>query len=233
VSDAVQEHIVHKRELGLRGSTVTRAEFHLRRFFQLDEEVDGKSVPYAHTGGLLEDLTAKQCDDLYAALMKDVAVDTHRNALSAAKLFGSWCVEKGWIPASPLAGVKPIGERNRGKKQLRIDEARKLVDLCITKANAGDDAAVGVLTALLLGVRASEITDRVVRDLDDDGRLLWIEQGKTKRSRRTLEVPALLRPYLIAMAKGRPPDDQLFGRRGTKRARATHWVTHWFHACCG
>jgi hypothetical protein len=54
-------------------------------------------------------------------------------------------------------------ERNRCKKQLRIDEARKLVDLCITEANAGDDAAVGVLTALLLGVRASEITDRVVR----------------------------------------------------------------------
>jgi len=33
--------------------------------------------------------------------------------------------------------------------------------------------------------------------------LLWIEFGKTKRSKRTLEVPALLRPYLLALAKGR------------------------------
>ena len=234
VSEAVQDHIVSKRELGLRASTVTRAEFHLRRFFQLDGEVDGKTMPFAHTGGLVEDLTQRRCADLYAALMKGVAVDTHRNALSAAKLFGAWCVDKGWVATNPVAGVKPIGERNRGKKQLRIDEARKLVDLCIVKANAGDDAAVGVLTALLLGMRASEITDRVVRDLDDDGRLLWIEHGKTKRSRRTLEVPALLRPYLLAMAKGRAPDEQLFGRRVTKRGnkRGRFWLIHWLHEYC-
>jgi integrase len=234
VSDAVQDHIVAKRELGFRKSTITRAEFHLRRFFQLDAEVDGKPMPFANAGGLLEDLTTRRCADLYAALMKDVAVDTHRNALSAAKLFGSWCVDKGWIATNPVAGVKPVGERNRGKKQLRIDEARKLVDLCIVKANAGDDAAVGVLTALLLGMRASEITDRVVRDLDDDGRLLWIEHGKTKRSRRTLEVPALLRPYLLAMAKGRAPDAPLFGRRATKRGnkRGRFWLLHWLHKYC-
>ena len=48
-------------------------------------------------------------------------------------------------------------------------------------ANVGNDAAVGVLTALLMGMRASEVTDRVVRDLDDEGCLLWIEVGKTKR----------------------------------------------------
>jgi hypothetical protein len=46
----------------------------------------------------------------------------------------------------------------------------------------------------------SEITDRVVRDLDDNERLLWIDFGKARRSRRTLEVPALLRAYLLALA---------------------------------
>lgn len=35
----------------------------------------------------------------------------------------------------------------------------------------GSAVPVGVLTAFLLGLRASEVNDRVVRDLDDEGRL--------------------------------------------------------------
>jgi len=227
VSDAVQAHVVSMRERGLRSSTVSRAEDHLRAFFQLDSEVDGKNMPYAQTGGLLEDLGARDCEQLYTALTKTCAVDTHRNALVAAKTFGVWCVKQDWIAANPTADVEPIGQRNRGKKQLRIDEARKLVEVCIRRANEGDEGAVGVLASFLLGLRASEVTDRVVRDLDDNGRLLWIEFGKTKRSRRTLEVPALLRPYLLSLAKDRPADAQLIsrtlsGRSGKKRDR--HWL---------
>jgi integrase len=95
-------------------------------------------------------------------------------------------------------------------------------------------AAVGVLTALLLGLRASEVTDRVVRDLDDGGRLLWIELGKTKRSCRTLEMPALLRPYLLALAKDRAPDAQMITRGMTKRGnrRDRQWLLHWLGVYC-
>jgi integrase len=144
-------------------------------------------------------------------------------------------VKQGCIATNPLADVKAVGQRNRGKKQLRIDEARKLVDLCIRKANEGDEAAVGAMTAFLLGLRASEVTDRVVRDLDDDGRLLWIEFGKTKRSRRTLEVPALLRPYLLALAKGRAPDAQLISRTISRRSgkkRDRYWLGHHVARLC-
>src|SRR5262245_43901895 len=235
VSEAVQAHVVSMRERGLRSSTVTRAEDHLRAFFQLDGEVDGKNMPYAQTGGLLEDLGARDCEQLYTALTKTCAVDTHRNALVAAKTFGAWCVKQEWIAINPVANVEPIGQRNRGKKQLRIDEARKLVDVCIRQANEGDEAAVGTLTAFLLGLRASEVTDRVVRDLDDNGRLLWIEFGKTKRSRRTLEVPALLRPYLLALAKDRPADAQLISRTISERSgkkRGRHWLLYHVERLC-
>jgi integrase len=135
----------------------------------------------------------------------------------------------------PVANFEPIGQRNRGKKQLRIDEARKLVDVCIRQANEGDEAAVGALTAFLLGLRASEVTDRVVRDLDDNGRLLWIEFGKTKRSRRTLEVPALLRPYLLSLAKDRPADAQLISRTispRTGKKRDRHWLLRHVERLC-
>jgi hypothetical protein len=56
VSDAVQELVVDKREGGLRSRTVKIAEFRLRALFQLDREVDGRNMPYAETGGLLENL---------------------------------------------------------------------------------------------------------------------------------------------------------------------------------
>jgi hypothetical protein len=42
------------------------------------------------------------------------------------------------------------------------------------RANAGEEGAAAAMLALLLGMRATEITARVVRDLDDEGRLLWI-----------------------------------------------------------
>jgi integrase len=235
VSDAVQEFIVEMRESGLRSGTVKVAEFRLRAFFQLDAEVDGKTMPYAEARGLLEDLQPRGCEQLYRAMVKTCAVDTHRNALALARGFGAWCVKQGWIAANPLADITGVGERNRGKKQLRIDEARKLVDLCLRKANEGDESAVGVLTAFLLGLRASEVTDRVVRDLDDNGRLLWIEFGKTRRSRRTLEVPALLRPYLLALAKGRAPDAQLISRTVSRRSgkkRDRYWLGHHVARLC-
>lgn len=226
VSDAVQEHVVAMRARGLRSSSIERAESHLRRFFQLDGEEDGAKVPFFHSGGLLEDLRLSRCEALYEKMTKEVSVDTHRNALAAAKTFGAWCVKQRWIQRNPVEEVEPIGQRNRGKKQLRIDEARRFVEVAIAKANAGDDAAVGVLTALLLGLRASEVTDRVVRDLDDGGRLLWIEFGKTKRARRTLEVPMVLRPYLLALTEGRGPDEQLITRRPLRTGKRAdrYWL---------
>jgi hypothetical protein len=61
VSDAVQEFVVEQRESGLRSGTVKVAEFRLRAFFQLDAEVDGRTMPYAETGGLLESLQPQGC----------------------------------------------------------------------------------------------------------------------------------------------------------------------------
>ena len=234
VSDAVQDHLVAMRERGLRSSTIARAETHLRRFFQLDGEEDGDSIPFANSGGLLEDLRPRRCEELYAKMTKDVSVDTHRNALATAKTFGAWCVKQGWIQRSPVTDVEPFGQRNRGKKQLRIDEARRFVGVALKKANAGDEASVGVLTALLLGLRASEVTDRVVRDLDDGGRLLWIEFGKTKRARRTLEVPLVLRPYLLALSDGRAPDEQLITRKPLRTGKKAdrYWLMREMRRLC-
>ena len=51
-------------------------------------------------------------------------------------------------------------------------------------ASKGDEGATAALVALLLGMRASEITTRRVNDLDEDeepGDLLWIPVRKPQR----------------------------------------------------
>ncbi len=153
---------------------------------------------------------------------KNVSVDYHRNALSEAKTFLRWCAKRKWLAASPLEDVEGVGKRNHGKEQLRIDEARKWTATAVRLADEGEEGAVAAMATLLLGIRCSEVVSRVVRDLDDEGRLLWIPDSKTKKGRRTLEVPDHLRPFLLELAEGKKPDDLLFGYHD--RAWPRHWV---------
>ena len=69
------------------------------------------------------------------------------------------------------------------------------------------------MMTLLLTLRATEIVTRIVRDVDDEGRLLWVPDSKTEAGRRTMEVPEVLRPHLWRLAEGRAPDEFLFGKR--------------------
>lgn len=78
--------------------------------------------------------------------------------------------------------------------QLRIDEARRWQVKAIGFADQGEEGAVAAMMSLVMGMRASEIISRVVRDLDDEGRLLWIPETKTEAGKRTLPVPEFLQP---------------------------------------
>ncbi len=74
-----------------------------------------------------------------------------------------------------------------------------------------------------------------------EGRLLWVPFGKTRRSKRALEVPDLLTPYLLKLAEGRAPEAQLFGGgkphhkrkpRKAGRKRDRYWVLYQVKAMC-
>jgi len=202
VGEAVELHLRHMKEKGLKPCSIVSARFRLESFFGLKELGSAE-------GGELAALTPERCAALYTALTGKVKVDTHRNSLAVAKTFGKWCVKQGWIASNPLASVEPVGRRRRGKEQLRVDEARAFLACCQRHAAQGDAGAVASMMALLLGLRASEIAERVVRDLDDGGRLLWIPSAKTERGKRTLEVPEALQPHLKRLAEGKKPGDRL------------------------
>lgn len=212
VAEAIRQYDKHLAEEGhkQRAETIRR----LNRFFA--------PVLLGH----LSYLHPSECSKLYDAATKakalkragrkTVAADrplsasTHRGMLTHAKTFLGWCVSRKWLRSNPLAEVKPKGKAKKGKPQLRFDEARRWYAKALELA-ATEPGAVAALCTLLMGMRASEITQRQVRDLDDGGRLLWIPDSKTEAGRRTLETPLPLRPFLIDLARNRDGSALLFG----------------------
>jgi len=95
-----------------------------------------------------------------------------------------------------------------------------------TALDEGDERGLAAAMALLMGLRASEITHRVVRDVDDGARVLWIEGAKTCAGDRRLEVPEVLRPQLAALVARRAPDAPLFGDHDR------HWVGYHVRRLC-
>lgn len=136
---------------------------------------------------------------------------THRHDLWAARYFFDWAKVYGYVSSNPFAGVRAVGKVRTGKPQLRLSEARRFIQTAILIFDeTGRSLPIAALLALSMGLRTGEVLDRTVRDLDDDGRFLWIDEGKTENARRHLEVPEPLRPYLLRLAQGQPPEAPLF-----------------------
>ena len=91
---------------------------------------------------------------------------------------------------------------NFGKRQLRLDEARSFADTALRMwTEKRDPLALAAACTLFMGLRASEILERSVRDLDAGGMVLVIEGGKSKNAARSPRVPAVLRPHLLDLAR--------------------------------
>ena len=213
---------------GNRETTIAVTMARLRRFASTELETPMPSLTPRKAARLYKSYAeAKRPDGKPAH-----SVDTHRNALAEAKTFARWAVRARLIGASPFDGVEGVGARKRGKPQLRVDELRALAAHAHRLSRSADrwraDGAIAILIALYLGLRASEVTGLRVRDLDDDGHLLWVaaERGKTAAARRLVEVPHQLRPLLMSRADRRardeyllPADDVVGQDEGSQR----HW----------
>lgn len=198
---------------------------------------------------VLSMLSSKRCERLYEEMRtrptktgKPLSADSHRGMLAQVRTFLAWCIERGWIRGvNPAANVKGIGKRRpRGKSlgkagnELRVREARAWYEKALDLADGGDEGAIAALVALLLGMRASEITSRRVSDLDQDrapGDLLWIPCSKTPAGRRTLEVPDVLQPILVSCCEGKAPAAFIFETEAGG-AHWRDWILHNVHRIC-
>ncbi len=185
MSLAIEEYLGDMRERGCKEAHVTTTEYRLCSMF---------------TGELLvAELTANRAQSLYDKLReKGGSVDTQRNTLAQSRTFCKWATKQGYLRANPFADVEGVGRRSRGKKQLTIDESRKLMAVCL---NSEDVGATATLCCLLLGLRAGEVADITTRSIDDEGRILRVDESKTDAGIRLVEVPEVLRPRLLTLAE--------------------------------
>jgi integrase len=215
VKTAADALTAQMRAAGLAASTIETNEYRLAHFFALPKNND-RPVRWL----------SKRGDEMYTAAQVERSADTHQAELALAKQVGALCVKKRWLKANPFADVEPIGKKTHGstKPRLRVDESRKLREYCL--AEPGDQRRVITLAYLLLGARASELVKRDVRDLDDNGSLLWISRTKTVKGARRLAIPGELRDALIALVDGKKQTDPIFtkdnGTRATRRWAAYH-----------
>lgn len=214
VASALQGYWGYLGAKGNKASSITRTQWSIKKFLDPEDETP------------LDLIRARTIKNRYAELTREIAIDSHRNALAELKTFFRWARSEGLVVRNPAEGIQGIGKRNHGKPQLRAYESRIWLETALERADAGHDSAVGAMMTLLLGLRAQEVTLREVRDVDyyrEPGDTLWIPDSKTRNGRRRLEVPVLLRQYLLRQAMGRPADAWLFPGRKPGKPRDRGW----------
>lgn len=221
LGEAVKEYLAAQE---WRPSTLRTTEYRLRGIFQLkrgDRPLEMSSAVAKH---------------LYEQRSTTRAGDTHIAELASAVAFYDWCADRDLVRRNPFEGVESTGRKRAGaKRQLRIDEARRFLTAALAEESR---EGLAVAMALLLGLRASEITDRVVRDVDDRGRVFWVPCAKTPSGIRSLEVPQVLRAPLFTLtldATGNPrrATDHLWGMNQRGRPCDRHWLEHHTRRLCG
>jgi integrase len=216
VDQAIDKYESWQKARGLKENTYETARQRLDKFLS-----PVASQPLAM-------LTERKAKSIYADWVLRVPVATHQGLLGEAKMWANYCVAQAWIKRNPFAAVKGIGKKKKGKPQLRFDEARKWYATAYALAET-EVGAIAAMATFIFGLRASEVAQLAVRDLDDSGRLLWVADGeiKTEAGKRTLEVPDDMRPLLHRLAAGKGATDPLFGP-----GRTRYWVYYWVQRVC-
>ena len=194
----------------------------------------------------LDAITPRRAQAMYQALVdyqitaKDgtvkgtLAADSHRGYLTHTKTFFAWCVKQRWLEANPFEHVEPQGRKRKGKPQLRRDELRVWLRTAYDLARAGDYRALAASMAFMLGMRPVEIVTRLVRDVDDNATVVWVE-GKTDAGRRLLQVPDdEMRDLLRRHVRGRGAGEPLFAWKEGERLHAYHPrnINEWVQDIC-
>ena len=202
--ECLEEYLRNLVDRGVSQDTADKVRRMLRPFLPLAEPLTAMDAERAAQMYFDETKRTKSNGE-------PIANDSHHLLLRRVKHFYKWAISRRYITQNPFAEVSPIGRPKRGKQQLRIDEARKLVSVAIDRARTLDAGSTAILMQIFLGLRPTEALVRVVRDLDDEGRVLWVPFGKTSNAKRRLQVPDALREVLLLHAKGKPADAPLLG----------------------
>jgi integrase/recombinase XerC len=161
---------------------------------------------------------------------------TINRALVTLRAYGAWAKQAGLITDNPVEAIKAIPTSPPVPKSLPAEA----VDAILRAVRSEQDERIRLrdeaLLALLIyaGLRAQEVCDVQIRDLDLDGGTVTVRYGKGGRMRRVMlntEAIALLRRYLTrlrcpdglpALGSEREREPLLVGVDSTKAGRPLH-----------
>ncbi|MFO0577414.1 MAG: tyrosine-type recombinase/integrase [Polyangia bacterium] len=204
IEQMINEYHDHVGEFeGYRERTRTKERERLLHFF-------GSRASEMH----LSAITERKAEEMYRShaqrlgytTSRPLSPTTHRGDLRILKRFGAWAQKAGHVGKNPFALVEPIGRDRTGKPQLRMDELDRWLQVAWADVQAGDRSALVAMLCLWRGLRVSEVLNRVVRDLDEDGSVLVIERAKTRAGNRRVDIPEFLRPFVKRLCDGQARD---------------------------
>jgi integrase/recombinase XerD len=146
--------------------------------------------------------------------------------LGALKRFAAWLADEGEIPSDPLLGVKPPKMDRKVTKALTDDELKQLLTTCKGKTfrDRRDEAIIRLMAET--GLRASEVVDLQVSDVDLTRGLLLVRRGKGSKGRYapfSPQVATSLDRYIRMRRQHANPDvSQLFVGANVKTF--TYWA---------
>ncbi len=164
---------------------------------------------------------------------------TCRTYLIALGLFFKWAVAEGLLEHNPCDGIKAPRPDRKTKKGLTISQVQDLLKV----ANSQTDDAKALRDMLIIylladcGMRASELCDLNLADVDTDRLEINVRQGKGRKQRRVAfgkRTRTAIWSY-VKLIRGERPGPLVQGMRGeplcrtslahllNKLAQATDW----------
>lgn len=118
----------------------------------------------------------KACDVIH----KSAPVSANR-ALAHLKHLMGWCVERGMIDASPIAGMKPLSKERSRERVLTDDELGALWTACDAEGYPFGDC---MKLLILSGQRRAEVAEMRWSELDLEKRLWTLPSQRAKNGRQ-------------------------------------------------
>ena len=208
VGDLLAQFIEYKRQRGcIERSLLNTRSIIMRVLPKLDRT--------AH-------MSPEKAEALYFEATNKYAVASHAMGLRFVKAMYRFAVKKKLVAKNPFEEVQSVGRANKGKLQLRTDEAKRLTDFLTERAALGEWRALALLTQLFLGLRSSEVLKLKKRDLDCDASVIVVDGTKTKNAKRRLALDApIVKELLRKRAASMRPEALLFSLNGSTVLSAT------------
>lgn len=146
----------------------------------------------------IEEMTTEQLRQyLYKKRLGGWTADTFLNQYKALKAFLKWCVKNGYLATNPIDTIQTPKLEKKLPKRITEQEAQRVLDYAFHHDTTyrferfRNRALMAVM--LYTGLRAQEVLNLRMFDVDLTNRVIRVNQGKGAKDRLVPTSPALLR----------------------------------------